>query len=219
MTRKENVLYLREMGMNDYMMPGDIQNHRVRVIENIDIIYKGEKYNMFFEFLQGVHWHYRKENKRNGSPLKKPVYEVDVANGLFIDTQFERVIDGFEHSFRKSDFEREMWEKHMNFTSNSILYVVNKYKVGPAFDRVVLIERAAADIIRKNGGWRELDILNENKDFRTLGDSYFTIGDTWNEDHKIMRCNKRVWVPCDGGRKLDVVDFCEVDLITGHITG
>lgn len=36
-----NVLYLRKMGMDDDTIKTDVKNHRVRVIENIDIIYKG----------------------------------------------------------------------------------------------------------------------------------------------------------------------------------
>lgn len=44
-----------EMGMNDNTITGDIKNHRVRVIENIDILYKGTAYNMFFEFTTGTH--------------------------------------------------------------------------------------------------------------------------------------------------------------------
>lgn len=50
-----NVLYLREMGMDDNSIKTDVKNHRVRVLENIDIIYNGEKYNMFFEFTHGAH--------------------------------------------------------------------------------------------------------------------------------------------------------------------
>ena len=38
---KKNILYLLEMGMNDNNIKTDIKNHRIRVIENIDIIYKG----------------------------------------------------------------------------------------------------------------------------------------------------------------------------------
>lgn len=37
-----NVLYLRKMGMDDDTIKTDVKNHRVRVLENIDIIYKGK---------------------------------------------------------------------------------------------------------------------------------------------------------------------------------
>ena len=217
----KNTLYLLEMGMNDNRINTDIKNHRVRTLENIDIIYKGVKYNMFFEFTQCVHWHYRHENKRTGAPLKRPVYMIDVADGLGIDTQYECTNEnGFEMSYRCRNLEREVWEEHREYTRHNILEVVNRYKVGCPYTDVKLVEETAADIIRKIGGWRELDILN--------GDRYFSIGDTWNNEHKIVKCTKRVkkdFPPvmiagslrkCSGW-----VDdnFCEVDLITGKITG
>lgn len=221
---KKNVLYLMEMGMNDSSITTDIKNHRIRVIENIDIIYKGEKYNMFFEFTQGTHRHYRTTNKRTGAPLKKPVEEIILKDGLYIDTEFEKLEgtwkDGTPHysSWRKSDLEREIWEEHHAYTKKDILEIINRYKVGEKFTEVCLIETTAANIIKKLGGYREKEILGENKNFQTDGDSYFEIGETWTEDHKTVRCNKRVWTPTKNGRKLEVVDFCEVDLITGKIT-
>ena len=45
----KNILYLREMGANDSTLTGDIKNHRVRVIENVNISYCGENYSMFSE--------------------------------------------------------------------------------------------------------------------------------------------------------------------------
>lgn len=221
---KKNVLYLLEMGMNDSSISTDIKNHRVRVIENIDIFYNGENYNMFFEFLQGRYRTTRTTNKRTGQPLKKAVMEIIVEDGLYIDTEFEKPIgvweDGKPHfaSFRNSKLEKEFFDEHMSYTKSNILEVVNRYKVGEKFTDVCLIETTAADIIRKKGGFREKDILGDGKDFSKDGDSYFQIGETWNADHKTVRCNKRVWVPTKNGRKLEVVDFCEVDLVTGKIT-
>ena len=83
----KNTLYLLEMGCNDPEINTDVKNHRVRVVERVDIIFKGKPYNMFFEFLHGKHWHYRTENKRTGAPLKKPVYVVDLEDGMHLDTQ------------------------------------------------------------------------------------------------------------------------------------
>lgn len=204
--KKENVLYLLEMGCNDNSIPGDVKNHRVRVLENIDILFNGEKYNMFFEFSSCTHWHYRYNNLRTNKPLKKPVYVVDNANGLYINTQFEKTEERngrkWKSSWRNSKLEKEFWNEHHSFTSADILECINRYKIGKPFTSICLVEKAAADIINKIGGFREREILN--------GDSYFSVGDTWNDDHKIMRCNKRV----NGS----VVDFCEVDLISGRIT-
>lgn len=220
---KKNTLYLIEMGMHDNNISTDIKNHRVRVIENIDIVYKGEKYNMFFEFTQGKHWNYRTTNKRTGTPLKKAVKEIILKDGIFIDTQFEKPETDstgrtWFSSWRKCDLEEEFYKEHLEYTKESILKIVNRYKVGAPFTDVCLIETAAADIIRNKGGYREKEILGENKDFQTEGGSYFTIGETWTEEHKTVRCNKEEWKPCENGRHLETTDFCEVDLITGEIT-
>ena len=217
---KKNILYLLEMGMNDNTLPGDIKNHRIRTVENIDILYKGTAYNMFFEFTQGKHHRTRATNKRTGEPLKKPVVEIITENGLFIDTEYEKVEPGrdWKSSWRNSEFEREFFNEHREYTKKNILEVVNRYKVGEPFTSVCLIEETAREIIRKNGGWREKDILGENKDFQTEGSSYFEIGETWTADHKTVRCNKQEWEQTATGRKLVVTDFCEVDLVTGKIT-
>lgn len=220
---KKNILYLLEMGMNDNTLPGDIKNHRIRTVENIDIQYKGEPYNMFFEFTQGKHHRTRTTNKRTGEPLKKPVIETITENGLFIDTQFEKIETDrtgrtWESSWRHSELEKEFWSEHHEYTKKDILEVVNKYKTGEPFTNICLIETTAREIIRKNGGWREKDILGENKDFQTEGSSYFEIGETWTADHKTVRCNKQEWEQTATGRKLVVTDFCEVDLVTGNIT-
>lgn len=216
-----NTLYLLEMGMNDKNIGTDIKNHRIRTLENIDIIYKGIKYNMFFEFIQCAHWHYRRENKRTGEPLKHPVYTVDVVDGLGIDTEYETLTEGgFKLSHRCSELEREFWAEHREYTRRNILEVINRYKVGRPYTDIKLVEETAAAIIRKVGGWRELDIIN--------GDSYFSIGDTWNNEHKIVKCTKRVkkdfppvMVAGSLRKCTGLVDdnYCEVDLITGKITG
>lgn len=217
----KNTLYLLEMGMNDNNIGTDIKNHRVRTLENIDIIYKGIPYNMFFEFTQCTHWHYRRENKRTGAPLKHPVYTVDVKDGLGIDSQYEKINEsGFEMSYRCRALEAEFWAEHREYSRRNILEVVNRYKVGAPFTDVKLVKETAAEIIRNIGGWRELDILGDNRDFHTEGDSYFSIGDTWTEEHKIVTCNKRTWESCDAhSRRLVVTDKCDIDLVTGRITG
>lgn len=207
-----------EMGMNDNTIATDVKNHRVRVLENIDIIYKGEKYNMFFEFTHGAHLRYRK------TPHGNTVKEIILKDGIYIDSQFEK-LDGtrkdgtpYYSSWRKSDLEAEFYEEHHEYTKKDILEIVNRYKVGEKFTDVCLIETTTAEIIRKKGGYREKEILGDGKNFQIDGDSYFSIGDTWTEERKTVRCNKEVWVPTRNGRKLEVVDFCEVDLITGRIT-
>lgn len=206
---RENVLYLEERGCNDNKIPYDIKNHRISTIENIDIIYNGKKYNMFFEFTTNDHIKARYTNKRTGEPLNHPVTETVIKNGIFVDTQFERQEgfwqDGktpFIASYRNSKLEREIWEKHYNYSKKSILEIINAYSV-KKYAKVVLIEEEAKKIINEIGGWREKDIL-EN-------DCVFRVGETWTDDHKIVVAYKRV--------NNKIVSSCEVDLITRKITG
>lgn len=212
---KKNILYLLEMGMYDNNISTDIKNHLVRVVENVDIIYKGEKYNMFFEFTQGTHSRYTATGKRT----------VFLKDGLFVDTQFEK-FEGtrkngtpYYSSWSKLDLEKEIIEEHHEYTKKDVLDVVNRYKVGEKYTDVCLIKTTATEIIRNIGSWREKDILGENKDFQTEGASYFTKGDTWTDEHKIVVCNKEEWKPTKNGKKLVVVDSCKVDIVTGKITG
>lgn len=141
-----NILYLKKMGMDDNNILTDIKNHRVRVTENIDIIYKGKNYNMFFEFCLATHRRYRTTNKRTGAPLKKPVEEIILNDGLHLDTQFEKLQgtwnDGTPYfsSWRMSDLECEIWEEHHAYTKNDILEIVNRYKVGEPFTEICLID-------------------------------------------------------------------------------
>ena len=130
-----NTLYLMEMGMNDNNITTDIKNHRVRVLENIDIIYKGEKYNMFFEFTQCTHREYRTTNKRTGQPLKHPKVETILTDALGLDAQFEKLEtrrDGstWESSWRKCDLEEEVRKECHKYTRADVLEVVNRYKIG-----------------------------------------------------------------------------------------
>ena len=206
---RENILYLEERGCNDNKIPYDIKNHRIDTIENIDIVYNGKKYNMFFEFTTNDHWRMRYTNKRTGEPLKKPVTETILKNGIFVGTQFERQEgfwqDGktpFFASYRNSKLEREIWEKHYNYSRKSILEIINAYSI-KKYAKVVLIEEEATKIIKGIGGWRERNIL-EN-------DCVFRIGETWNDDHKIVKACKR--------ENNKIIETCEVDLITRKITG
>lgn len=143
--KKQNILYLLKMGMDDDNISQDIKNHRVRVIENINIFYKGVKYNMFFEFSHGIHRRYMTTNKRTGKPLKKEVEEIIIRDGLYIDTEFEKTEinnDGREYqiSQRKLDLENEFYKEHHAYTKKDIIEVVNRYKIGEKFTDIYLIE-------------------------------------------------------------------------------
>lgn len=200
------VLYLRKMGC-DLKAPAPIlNNYRVRVIENIDILYNGEALNVFFEFCHGAFWHYRTENLRTGAPLKKPVYIFDLEHGLWLDTQYE-VLKGtwpdgapYYASYRHSILEKEFHNERLEYSEASILEVVNRYKIGEKFTTILFIDEAAAAIVNRIGGFREKDIISNG--------CYFSVGDTWNDSHKVVRITSKA-----GGNS------CEVDLVTGSICG
>lgn len=139
-------LYLLKMGCDDNNITTNIKNHRVRVVENIDISYKGEIYNMFFEFCRGTHRRYRKTNKRTGAPLKREVEELIVKNGLYVDTQFEKLErvaeDGtpIYSSWRHSGLENEFYNEHLEYTREAVLEVINRYKIGEKYTDICLID-------------------------------------------------------------------------------
>jgi hypothetical protein len=204
---ESKILYLREMGMDDAMIPGDIKNHRVRVLENIDIFYAGTAYNMFFEFCQWTRYTYRTTNKRTGAPLKKALRELVNPNAVCVDTQFEKeetARDGRKwlSSWRNSALEKEIHAENPSFTRADILGIVNRYAIGAKYTKVVLIEEEARRIASTIGGFREKDIL--------ASDPVFEPGQ-WDEAHKVVRVTAR--------REHKLADSFDVDLITGNICG
>lgn len=196
----ENVFYLECRGCDDKSMPGDIKNYRVCSIGRTETKYNGKTINLFFEFTQGPHWYYRTENKRTGAPLKKPVYETIISNGVHVNTEYERQEGQFTAAYGLIAFEREMWNQHFDYTKKSILQIVNKYKTGEKYTRVCIIDQEARAIIEKRGGYREKEIL--------ANDCVFSKGGTWNDDYKTVRVFSRT-----------LQKRCEVELISGQITG
>lgn len=212
-------LFLREMGM-DYNNPAvdGVKNHRVRVLENIDIVFEGEVYNLFFEFLQVTKYTYRTINKRTGKELKHPVKELVNANGIMIDTQFERPEkDSFGRvwnmSYRLGKFESEIWNDNLDYTKKAVLEIVNRYST-VKYNKVVLIEETAKEIISRIGGYREKDIIADSWTYCTINNT------TWNEEHKVVRFIKRKKVELSKGVYQYQDDTsCDVDIVTGRIVG
>lgn len=211
----DNYLYFECRGMNDNKIPGDIKNHRIDIMEKIDIVFEGKPYKMFFEFTTGTRFNYRKTHKITGKPLKHIVKECINNNGLWTDTQFEQPETGrywdekercyktynYESSWRLSKLDRVSHDENLSFCKHDILNLINRFSV-KKYKGVILIEEEAATIINHTGGFREKDILAH--------DPYFKKGDTWTDDHKIIEV-------CS--RQKDYVFSCQVDLVTGKITG
>lgn len=212
----KNALYLLEMGCNyNESYSGDVNNHRVRVVDNIDIIFEGKQYNLFFEFTQRTSYRYRTTNKRTGKELKHPVYELINKNGLGIDTQYEKEEKESNYtwfsSWRLSALEKEVYNSNPEYTRKNILDIVNKYAVKP-FDKVVLIEEEAKKIASRIGANREKEILKN--------DCVISIGHTWNNEHKVITIQERVKTPMGNNcYKHELGRSFDVDLVTGGICG
>lgn len=201
-------LYLQEMGCNDDKIPDDIKNHRLFTIDNIDIVFEGDIYrNVSIEFSQGARYNYRATNKITGAPLKKTVKELKNINGLWIRTYYNKDINingnitnvctGILKLDKIAD------DENLTYCKRDILKFINRYCLNTYYNKLVLTDHAAADIIKKRGGFREKYIL-EN-------DHYFKRG-MWTDSHKIIYCVKRSNDDTNGAR-------CEVDLVQGLITG
>ena len=212
---KGKTLFMEKMGMDDNMLVFDIKNHRVRVTENIDIIFEGKFYNMFFEFTARRAWRVRTTNKRTGKPLKHPITETVNPYSIGIDTQFEKpeigkAADGtiykWESSWRNSKLEHEAVydkEKQPDYTKQTILDIINTYAI-EKYNKLVFIDEAATEIIKKEGGNREKAILANL--------AYFGKSETWNNEHKVITAYAKK--DEDGHR-----DTCDIDIITGKICG
>lgn len=194
--------------MNLQHLPNDLHNGRYTTIEDIPCVIDKKLYNIFFEFSNYAPHRYRTTNKRTGAPLKKPVYECIKASALAIDTSCdttEYMCDGtpYRSCYRVSRIEKPVYEEMPDFSRRSILHVVNQYATA-FYKAVVIIEEAAAEIIRKNGGARELEILHT--------DSVCKVDrETWNDEHKVVYVYAR--------RENKLAERCEVDLVTGLICG
>ena len=92
------------------------------------------------------------------------------------------------------------FKQNRNYNKNEILDIINKYSV-IEYQKIVVIEEQATEIIKKLGGFREKDILSR--------DPYFRVTDEWNGNHKIIEVRARQ------GEK----NGCYIDLVTGKITG
>ena len=218
----KNVLYLQEMGVNDNNISTNIKNHRIRVLKNIDIIYEGVKYNMFFEFTQGAHRRLVYTNSRTGAPLKKPVEEVVVKDGVYLDTQYTtstKDSDGHTwfDSWRHLALEKEFRNEHLEYTKENILKIVNRYKIGEPFTEVCLIEETAKSIIEKDGDEKARDIVKDGRDFQKEGSYYFKVLLPWADHHKRVSAVRQIWEPIENGKRLRDSDSVIVDLITRRI--
>lgn len=197
---KNKTLYFQGMGMDNNNLPYDIKNHRVRLIGLIPTVLHENP--IFMEFDNCKMLKPRYTHKITGAPLKH--YKMDCMNtcGLHINTEVEINKGNYFMSYRLLDFEKSVFQQYLNYSTDSILKVVNSVSI-EKYNKVVFIEQEAKKIIEKFGGYREKEILKN--------DSVFCVTEDWNESHKVVKVQSRI------NHKLD--DFCTVDLITCKIVG
>lgn len=213
---KKRILYLLEKGFYMNSAGSDIKNYRVNVLENVDIEYKGTLFNMFFSFSCYERYSYRTTNKRTGAPLKKMVKKLLLENGLWIDSEYsiiQKTLNGntFEASFRNRELENEFFQECLSYSKANILKVVNRYKVGAKYEKVVLVKEEALKIIEEIGGYREKFIAGDGV---STAERFMTI-EEWTEDHKIVCFH---YIEKDAER-VTTEKTCDIDLETRRITG
>ena len=118
------ILKLEKRGCNfwkDEPIKSDINTYRVVTAERI------ESKNGNFYLLEFCLWrnkgHYRTKTKNNKRELKKPVFEIDVKNGLCMNTEFETQ----NGAFRDCNLEKKINQKNYTYNKKDILKAVNSF--------------------------------------------------------------------------------------------
>lgn len=199
-------LYLESRGGDIRNPETDLTNYRLSAVGRIPCKVDGEILDMYIEFHHWERYTYRRTNKRTGAPLKHPVKELVNRQGLWIDTEYETIEERngvvWHPAFRCSTMEKETHDTNPSFTRADVLEVLNRYSIR-RYNKVVVIDEEVKRIVNRLGGFREKDIL--------ATDSVVRIGDTWNDDHKVVRVTAR--------RDNKLAESFEVDLATGRICG
>lgn len=166
----ENTLFLETRGCN--FVRGDrinilsnVGNYRVGIYDNSIKAKNGKTY--ILEFIGADIWQYRTTHKKTGRELKHPVKELVKERALHIDTQFDELTpEGFPLSYRDCKLEAEYRQKHLDFTLEAILQVVNEISI-KQYDKIVLLcdekIKTLLPTVYKMGGYREKDIINHLK--------------------------------------------------------
>lgn len=164
----EKILFLECRGCyfndNDItVIASDVGNYRVCTTEYIPFK-NGRDY--FLEFTRCQHRNIRKHHKTSGKLLKHYITEIITENGLHIGTQFENE----KGAWRDSQLESDIFNKHLEYTKQNILNVVNEYST-IKYSKIVLISSNKIldrlTKIYKIGGWREKNILDNLVEIKT----------------------------------------------------
>ena len=123
------ILFLEKRGCDfweDEPIKSDVGNYRVTTTD-----YNIEGKDGKFYFVSFMLWrnkgHYRTTTKNGKRELKKPVFEIDIENGLAIEPSF----NDDEGTFLNLTLEKKVNNKNFEYTKQGILSAVNmfsKYK-------------------------------------------------------------------------------------------
>lgn len=120
---EKRILKMRKMGCDFYANEypkSDIRNHRVRVVEDIEL---KDGRMMFFEFRVWEKYIWRYHNKKTGTPLKKPIKELFNNCALAIDTRYENE----KGCWRDSTIEKAVYSLGFDYKKSSILTIINMF--------------------------------------------------------------------------------------------
>ncbi len=105
----------------DEPVKSDINNYRVCLADEAIEGKNGKEYFLEFSLWRNRGYH-RTTNKRNGQPLKKPVFEVVTPNGLHCSISYNTK-DG--NTYADLKLEEEIRTKNYTYTTKNILKIVN----------------------------------------------------------------------------------------------
>ena len=118
----KNYLYFEKRGCNffgnDYP-ESDIKNYRITTPGYTVLLKDGRRF--CFEFTVRDKYRYRKENKRTGEKLKKPVHELVTTCAAFMSNSFENERGTWCDCAMQRDFN----DSNVKYTESVILEYIN----------------------------------------------------------------------------------------------
>ena len=137
MKKQNNILYLQKRGCNFWQgenLKSDCQNYRLTT-KDYEIKGKDNK-TYFLEFgLWRDRGHLRTHTKDGKRQLKKPVFEIDIKEGLAFGTAYENE----NGTFRNCELEKKIGELNLEYTQADILKAVNFFSA-KKYNKIIIEE-------------------------------------------------------------------------------
>lgn len=118
----QNILFMEKRGCDFFHgehINSDIGNYRICTASYIKL---ADGRQMFFEFCRSDRYQFRNVNKRTGTPLKKPVYELVMKDACALNTCYD---GGDGMSYRDLDMEHSFHSSPIPYTLKTVLEFIN----------------------------------------------------------------------------------------------